>query len=156
MVAGFADSCLYFGQFGAASRVKLVNNLLVAINIAATAEAMALGLKAGVDVDLMIKAIATGSGGSTQFGIRAPWMAQRRFLPAQGTVPALQHYFDMIGEFADSVGVATPMLDRAAELYEQIHRDGLRREGRRRYGRRHRRAAARESTDTEAHRRRIA
>jgi 3-hydroxyisobutyrate dehydrogenase-like beta-hydroxyacid dehydrogenase len=120
VVAGFADSCLYFGQFGAASRVKLVNNLLVALNIAATAEAMALGLKAGVDVELMIKAIATGSGGSTQFGIRAPWMAQRRFLPAQGTVPALQHYFDMIGDFAGSVGVATPMLDRAAELYAKF------------------------------------
>jgi 3-hydroxyisobutyrate dehydrogenase-like beta-hydroxyacid dehydrogenase len=125
LVGGFADSCLYFGPFGAASRVKLVNNLLVAINIAATAEAMALGLKAGVDVDLMIKAIATGSGGSTQFGIRAPWMAQRRFLPAQGTVPALQHYFDMIGEFADSVGVATPMLDRAVELYEKFMDMGL-------------------------------
>ena len=61
-VRGFADSCLYFGPFGAASRVKLINNLLVAIHIAATAEAMALGLKAGVDVDLMIKAVATGSG----------------------------------------------------------------------------------------------
>ncbi len=120
VVAGFADSCLYFGEFGAASRVKLVNNLLVAINIAATAEAMALGLKAGVDVPLMIKAIATGSGGSTQFGIRAPWMAERRFLPAQGTVPGLQHYFDMIAEFADSVGVATPMLDCAAALYERF------------------------------------
>jgi 3-hydroxyisobutyrate dehydrogenase-like beta-hydroxyacid dehydrogenase len=119
-VGGFADSCLYFGPFGAASRVKLVNNLLVAINIAATAEAMALVLKAGVDVDLMIKAITTGSGGSTQFGIRAPWMAQRRFLPAQGTAPALQHYFDMIGEFAASVGVATPMLDRAVELYDKF------------------------------------
>ena len=119
-VGGFADSCLYFGPFGAASRVKLVNNLLVAINIAATAEAMALGLKAGVDIDLMIKAIATGSGGSTQFGIRAPWMAQRRFLPAQGTASALQHYFDMIGEFAASVGVATPMLDRAIELYNKF------------------------------------
>ena len=120
VVAGFADSCLYFGKFGAASRVKLVNNLLVAVNIAATAEAMALGLKAGVDVDLMIKAIATGSGGSTQFGIRAPWMAQRRFLPAQGTAPALQHYFDMISDFADSIGVATPMLDRATELYDKF------------------------------------
>jgi len=120
VVGGFADSCLYFGKFGAASRVKLVNNLLVAINIAATAEAMALGLKAGVDVDLMIKAIATGSGGSTQFAIRAPWMAQRRFLPAQGTVPALQHYFDMIGDFADDVGVATPLLDRATELYAKF------------------------------------
>jgi 3-hydroxyisobutyrate dehydrogenase-like beta-hydroxyacid dehydrogenase len=120
VVAGFADSCLYFGEFGAASRVKLVNNLLVAINIAATAEAMALGLKAGVDVPLMIKAIATGSGGSTQFGIRAPWMAERRFLPAQGTVPGLQHYFDMIADFADGVGVATPMLDCAAALYRRF------------------------------------
>ena len=120
VVGGFADSCLYFGKFGAASRVKLVNNLLVAINIAATAEAMALGLKAGVDVDLMIKAIATGSGGSTQFAIRAPWMAQRRFLPAQGTVPGLQHYFEMISDFADDVGVATPLLDRATELYAKF------------------------------------
>lgn len=120
VVSAFADTCLYFGQFGAASRVKLVNNLLVALNIAAAAEAMALGLKAGVDVPLMIKAIAGGSGGSTQFGIRAPWMAERRFQPVQGTVPALQHYFEMIGEFADSVGVATPMLDCAAGLYQRF------------------------------------
>jgi len=125
VVGGFADTCLYFGPFGAASRVKLVNNLLVAIHIAAAAEAMALGLKAGVDVELMIKAIASGSGGSTQFAIRAPWMAQRRFLPAQGTVPALQHYFGMIDEFAGSVGVATPMLDRAVELYDKFIQMGL-------------------------------
>lgn len=125
VVAGFADSCIYFGPFGAASRVKLINNLLVAIHIAATAEAMALGVKAGVDVDLMIKAITNGSGGSTQFGIRAPWMAQRRFKPVQGTIPGLQHYIEMIGEFADSVGVATPLLDRTAELFERFVALGL-------------------------------
>jgi 3-hydroxyisobutyrate dehydrogenase-like beta-hydroxyacid dehydrogenase len=55
VVAGFADSCIYFGPFGAASRVKLINNLLVSIHIAATAEAMALGLKSGIGVNLMIK-----------------------------------------------------------------------------------------------------
>jgi 3-hydroxyisobutyrate dehydrogenase-like beta-hydroxyacid dehydrogenase len=120
VVAGFADSCLYLGVFGAASRVKLVNNLLVAINIAATAEAMALGLKAGVDVPLMIKAIATGSGGSTQFGIRAPWMAERRFQPVHGAVPGLQHYFDMIGDMADQFGVATPILDSVIPLYQRF------------------------------------
>jgi 3-hydroxyisobutyrate dehydrogenase-like beta-hydroxyacid dehydrogenase len=125
VIAGFADSCLYFGEFGAASRVKLVNNLLVAINIAATAEAMALGLKAGVDVPLMIKAIATGSGGSTQFGIRAPWMAERRFQPVQGAVPGLQHYFGMISDFADSVGVATPLLDCVVPLYQRFMAMGL-------------------------------
>ena len=125
VVAGFANSCIYFGPFGAASRVKLINNLLVSIHIAATAEAMALGVKAGVDVPLMIKAIATGSGGSTQFGIRAPWMAERRFKPVQGTIPGLQHYVDMIGEFADDVGVATPLLDRTAELFDRFVAMGL-------------------------------
>lgn len=117
VIRGFTDIVHYFGPFGAASKVKLINNLLVAVHMAATGEAMALALKAGVDVDLMIKAVAAGSGGSTQFGIRAPWMAQRRFLPAQGTAFGISHYFDLIGDLADRVGVATPMLDRAVELY---------------------------------------
>src|SRR6201997_3058064 len=125
VVGGFADSCLYFGRFGAASRVKLVNNLLVAINIAATAEAMALGLKAGVDVPLMIKAIATGSGGSTQFAIRAPWMAERRFTPVQGSAGTLAHYFGMIADFADDVGVATPLMDCVVPLYRRCMEMGL-------------------------------
>jgi 3-hydroxyisobutyrate dehydrogenase len=119
VIKGFADLCLYFGPFGAATKVKLVNNLLVAINIAATAEAMALGLKAGVDVDLMIKAIASGSGGSTQFGIRAPWMAQRKFHPVQGQAALLFHYFHMIEQWADETGTATPLLNRAIELYQK-------------------------------------
>jgi 3-hydroxyisobutyrate dehydrogenase-like beta-hydroxyacid dehydrogenase len=120
VVGGFAESCIYFGPFGAASKVKLLNNLLVAVNIATTAEVMAIGLEVGVDVELLIKAIATGSGGTTQFGIRAPWMAQRRFSPAQGTAPALIHYFDMIHDLAASVGRATPMLDRAADLFQRF------------------------------------
>ncbi len=125
VVKGFADMQLYFGPFGAASKVKLVNNLLVAIHIAAAAEAMALGLKAGVDVDLMIKAIASGSGGSTQFGIRAPWMAQKKFQPVQGAPAQLFHYFDMIGDWADSTGTATPLLNRTIEVYQKCVDMGL-------------------------------
>ena len=125
VIKGFADMCLYFGPFGAATKVKLVNNLLVAINIAATAEAMALGLKAGVDVDLMIKAIASGSGGSTQFGIRAPWMAQRKFQPVQGQAALLFHYVHMIEDWADETGTATPLLNRAKELYQKCVDMGL-------------------------------
>jgi 3-hydroxyisobutyrate dehydrogenase-like beta-hydroxyacid dehydrogenase len=125
VVNGFADLCLYFGPFGAASKVKLVNNLLVAIHIAAAAEAMALGLKAGIDVDLMIKAIASGSGGSTQFGIRAPWMAQRKFQPVQGAAAQLSHYFEMIADWADSTGTATPLLDRTIEIYDKCNEMGF-------------------------------
>jgi 3-hydroxyisobutyrate dehydrogenase len=119
VVGGFADSCIYFGEFGAASKVKLVNNMLVGIHIAAAAEAMALGLKAGVDAETMIRAIATGSGGSTQFAIRAPWMAAKRFTPPQGGPSDFFHYFDMIGDFAAEVGTATPMLDRAREIFQR-------------------------------------
>ncbi|MBM3527390.1 MAG: NAD(P)-dependent oxidoreductase [Alphaproteobacteria bacterium] len=125
VIKGFSDMCLYFGPFGAATKVKLVNNLLVAVHIAAAAEAMALGLKAGVDVDLMIKAIAAGSGGSTQFGIRAPWMAQRRFQPVQGQAALLFHYFHMIEQWADETGTATPLLDRAIEVYKKCVDMGL-------------------------------
>jgi 3-hydroxyisobutyrate dehydrogenase len=125
VMRGVSDVVHYFGAFGNASKVKLINNLLVAVHIAATAEAMALGLKAGVDVDLMIKAVAGGSGGSTQFGIRAPWMAQRRFLPAQGDAKGLSHYFELIGAMADRAGVATPLLDRVVELYERCIAMGL-------------------------------
>jgi 3-hydroxyisobutyrate dehydrogenase len=73
----------------------------------------------------MIKAIASGSGGSTQFAIRAPWMAQRRFHPVQGQAALLFHYFDMIAEWADSTGTATPLLDRAIELYKRCVDMGL-------------------------------
>lgn len=125
VVRGFTDICHYFGAFGAASKVKLINNLLVTINLAATGEAMALALKTGVDIDLLIKAVAGGSGGSMQFGIRAPWMAQRRFLPAQGTTTGLAHYFELIGDTAARVGAATSLLDCAVELYQRCIDMGL-------------------------------
>jgi len=125
VIKGFADMCLYLGPFGSATHVKLINNMLVAINIAAAAEAVALGAKAGVDLPLMIKAIANGSGGSTQFGIRAPWMAERKFQPIQGSPALLAHYFPKIENLAASSGGATPLFDRAAELYNRCADLGL-------------------------------
>jgi 3-hydroxyisobutyrate dehydrogenase len=119
VIKGITDTHLYFGPFGAASKVKLVNNLLVAIHIAAAAEAMALGMRAGVDVDLMIRAVGAGSGSSSSFVQRAPRMAKHQYEPPMGTVRILSHYFDLIGEFAKEAGVATPMLDRASEVFER-------------------------------------
>ena len=117
IVAGFADLCLHLGDFGAATKVKLVNNFLVALHIAGTAQAMALGLKTGVDKDLLIKAIATGSGSSTQFGIRAPWMAERCFLPQQGSAAGLAHYLDTAKVMAADAGVATDLLDCLIDVF---------------------------------------
>jgi 3-hydroxyisobutyrate dehydrogenase len=117
VVAAFADLSLNLGEFGAATKVKLVNNFLVALHIAGTAQAMALGLKTGVDKDLLIKAVATGSGGSSAFAIRAPWMAERKFLPQMGAPDGLAHYLDTARELAVEAGVATDLIDTLIDLY---------------------------------------
>jgi 3-hydroxyisobutyrate dehydrogenase-like beta-hydroxyacid dehydrogenase len=117
VVAGFADLCMHLGAFGSATKVKLVNNLLVAVHIAGTAQAMAIGLRIGVDPELLIKAVAQGSGGSTQFAIRAPWMAERRFTPVQGAPDVLAHYLDGCKGLAGEIGVATPLLDCLIDIY---------------------------------------
>lgn len=122
---GFVDRVMYFGAFGAASRVKLLNNHLVAIHIAATAEVMALALKTGIAPEAVIEAIVGGSGNSRQFAIRAPWMAEGRYLPAEGTPEGLAHYFRLIHEFAGELDMQTPILDRAIELYRQAIDSGL-------------------------------
>jgi 3-hydroxyisobutyrate dehydrogenase-like beta-hydroxyacid dehydrogenase len=119
IVYHFADLCLYLGGFGAATKVKIINNLLVGLHIVGTAQAMAIGLQSGVDPALMIKAIASGSGGSTQFGIRASWMAERRFMPQQGSASGLAHYLDGAKELADSVGAKTPLLDCLIDVFRQ-------------------------------------
>jgi 3-hydroxyisobutyrate dehydrogenase len=119
IVAGFADLCMHLGAFGSATKVKLVNNLLVALHIAGTAQAMAIGLKTGVDPGLLIKAVAQGSGGSTQFAIRAPWMAERRFMPQQGAAAVLGHYLEGCKALAHEVGVPTPLLDCLVDVYER-------------------------------------
>jgi 3-hydroxyisobutyrate dehydrogenase len=125
IIKSFADIYLYCGPFGAASKIKFVNNLLVTINTAAIGEAVSLALKAGVDPDLMIKAITNGSGGSVLFPIRAPRMVQKNYLPAQGTFEMLSHYFDYIEDLADSAGAPTPLFDVAAELYRKGLERGL-------------------------------
>ena len=86
---------------------------------------MSLALKAGVDADLMIKAITNGSGGSVLFPIRAPRMVQRNFLPPQGTFEMLSHYFSYINDLAERAGASTPLFDLAADLYKRGLKRGL-------------------------------
>ena len=54
--------------------MKYVANLLVAINNVATAEAMVLGMKAGLDPKAIFETIKTGAGNSRVFELRGPMM----------------------------------------------------------------------------------
>ena len=67
----------FVGEFGAATRLKTANNLLVALNTAAAAkEALAIAVSAGIEPHLAIEVMGAGAGQSQTFAQRAPLMAE--------------------------------------------------------------------------------
>lgn len=115
--AQFARVSHYLGDFGNGSKMKFVANLLVAIHNVASAEAMVLGMKAGLDAETICKVISGGAGNSRVFELRAPLMAAGRYEPPTMKIDIWQKDMSIIGAFAASLGVATPLFSAAAPLY---------------------------------------
>ncbi|HWI25697.1 MAG TPA: NAD(P)-dependent oxidoreductase [Stellaceae bacterium] len=114
---GFARLTEYLGAFGNGSKMKYVANLLVAIHNVATAEAMVLGVKAGLAPGDIVKVIASGAGNSRVFELRAPLMAKNDYLPATMKIDIWQKDMAVIGEFAKSLGVALPTFAATVPVY---------------------------------------
>ena len=117
LFAGFARASHYLGAFGNGSRMKFVANLLVAIHNVATAEAMVLGIKAGLDPEAVVKVIADGAGTSRVFELRAPMMARGNYQPPSMKIDVWQKDMAVIGDFARVLGVATPLFAASAPIY---------------------------------------
>jgi len=71
----------YVGEIGAGQVTKLVNQTIVAINIAAVAEGMTFAKKAGVDPEKVFQAIRGGLAGSQCMEDKAPRMFEERYAP---------------------------------------------------------------------------
>src|SRR5579863_2862628 len=119
----FARVSQYLGAFGNGSKMKFVANLLVAIHNVATAEAMVLGMKAGLDADTIVKVIASGVGTSRIFELRAPLMAKDEYAPTM-KIDIWQKDMSIITEFAKSLGVPTPTFTASAPIYDAAQAAG--------------------------------
>ena len=123
--ADFAREAHDLGAFGNGTRMKLVANLLVAIHNVASAEAMTLGIKAGLDPDQIVRLISSGVGTSRIFELRAPMMASDRYEPATMKVSVWQKDMDVIGRFAEELGVEAPLFRASAPIYSAAVEAGL-------------------------------
>jgi 3-hydroxyisobutyrate dehydrogenase-like beta-hydroxyacid dehydrogenase len=112
------------GAFGNGSRMKYVANLLVAINNVATAEAMVLGMKAGLDPKSIFETIKTGAGNSRVFELRAPKMVANRYGEATMKISVWQKDMEVIGTFAKALGVPTPLFSATAPIYDKAMKTG--------------------------------
>ena len=117
LFADFAKEVHDLGAFGNGSRMKFVANLLVAIHNVATAEAMVLGMKAGLDPKKVVELIRPGAGNSRVFELRAPMMAQNAYEPATMKVSVWQKDMAIIGRFAAELGCPTPLLSATEPIY---------------------------------------
>src|SRR5215469_6027894 len=121
---GFGRATHYLGAFGNGSRMKFIANLLVAVHNVASAEAVVLGTKAGLDPDTIVKVIASGAGNSRVFELRAPLMAKADYAPTM-KIDIWQKDMSIIADFAKSLGVPVPTFAASAPIYDAAQAAGF-------------------------------
>jgi len=124
MFAGFTRAVHDVGAFGNGSRMKYVANLLVAIHNVASAEAMVLGMKAGLDPQKIFDLVTSGVGNSRIFELRAPMMVKDRYDEPTMKINVWQKDMDVIGGYAKKLKVPTPLFSATVPVYEQAIRMG--------------------------------
>ncbi len=122
--AAFTRGVHDVGVYGNGTRMKLVANLLVAIHNVASAEAMVLGMKAGLDPKQVADLVMAGVGTSRVFELRAPMMVTQEYLPATMKVDIWQKDMDIIGHFATALGVPTPTFSATLPIYAAAQAQG--------------------------------
>src|SRR5450432_4141622 len=125
LFADFARQNADLGSFGNGSRMKFVANHLVAIHNVATAEAMMLAERAGLDPRMVVDMVGPGAGGSRMFQMRAPMMVEGVYQPATMKVSTWKKDMAIIAEFAEEVGCATPLFTLTQPVYTQAMAMGL-------------------------------
>jgi L-threonate 2-dehydrogenase len=120
----FGRSASDVGAFGNGTKMKFVANLLVAINNVASAEAMVLGMKAGLPPQQIIELVSAGAGNSRIFELRAPLMAEQRYEPATMSIGLWQKDMRVIDEFARQLGCPTPLFTATESVYRAALANG--------------------------------
>lgn len=108
------------GPFGAGMAVKWVANLLVTVQTFATAQAMLLGTRSGIDPQVLIEAIGASFASSPVFRSRAPLMAEGRYQPAPGPTHVFVKDLRYIDAECRRLGIAAPLVAPTIEWYARL------------------------------------
>ena len=125
VIDAIAAKCFRMGvKPGDGSRMKVVNNMLAASNIAAGCEAMALAAKLGIDLKQALAVVNASSGASWMFADRMPRALAGNYAPAAAARVLLKD----VGLFVDvahSFGFAAPMAEQAQAVFRDTCEHGL-------------------------------
>ena len=118
------SSAVYCGELGAGNTTKLANQIVVALNIAACAEAFTLSKKAGVDPELVFDAIRGGLAGSTVMDAKVPMMLDGNDKPGFKIDLHIKDLKNAL-ETGHGVGMGLPLTAQVMEMMQQLAADGF-------------------------------
>lgn len=114
---GKDENIFHVGPVGVGQTVKIVNQLIGGINMAAIAEGLVLGIRAGADPEVMRQVIGVSSGNSTLFQVRvADFLLKDSFEP--GFMLDLMKKDLAIGvDLGKALNVPVPICAAAYQMY---------------------------------------
>jgi putative dehydrogenase len=101
---------------GLGMTMKVVHQLLAGVHIAAAAEAMALGIKAGVDAQTLYDIVVTAAGNSWMFENRMPHVLAHDETP-RSAVDIFVKDLALVGDLARSAAFPAPLAAQAHQLF---------------------------------------
>lgn len=123
LLGAMGASVVRCGEVGAGNTTKLANQIIVAANIQAVAEALTLAQKAGVDPDLVFQAIKGGLAGSTVMNAKAPMMIEGNDKPGFKVDLHIKDLNNAL-DCAHTVGAPVPMTAEVQEILQWLHSNG--------------------------------
>jgi 3-hydroxyisobutyrate dehydrogenase len=126
IVAVFSQRFTRMGEIGAGQVTKLCNQIIVASNVAAMAEAISFAEKSGVvDATKLAEALKGGWADSQPFQIMAPRFAARNTEPKIGAIDVMLKDIDTARDLAIENGAPLPMAALASEAFRKLSSMGL-------------------------------
>jgi len=123
VLAAMGSSVVLTGPVGAGNVTKLANQIMVACNIAAMGEALVLATRAGLDPEVVFKAVNGGLAGSTVLNAKAPMVIGRNFKPG---FRIRLHQKDLRNALlaAESMKVSLPLTSLVQQALMALMNDG--------------------------------
>jgi L-threonate 2-dehydrogenase len=112
---------------GAGSKVKIINQLLAGVHIAAAAEAMALGLREGVDPNALYEVITNSAGNSWMFENRMAHVLAADYTPLSA-VDIFVKDLGLVLDLARASKFPLPLSSTAHQMFMQASTAGFAKE----------------------------
>jgi putative dehydrogenase len=117
MFSNFSRAAYDVGTFGNGSRMKYVANHLITIHNVASAEALVLGIKSGLDPQMVYELIAAGAGTSRVFELRGPMMVKNNYEKPGMSIELYHKDIAAIEDHAMGLRVPTPLFSASIPVY---------------------------------------